>query len=208
MTESRRPRRTKADIERCIREAAEELIVEKGFSSVLLTDITRKAEIEPMVFYNRYNNMDEFYDEFVRRYDYWLTDTIKNEATSEASKENCDAIINGLCNALTVDKIMLEILRWEVSSSNDLTNRTAMFREMQNMQLVLKYKKMFINEGSPIDIAAFSALMIGGIYYLFLHKDRSTFCGLDLNDPNHIQTLQKTISQLIDMVFKTVSSIE
>lgn len=201
MTEKRRQRRTKADIERSIRQAGHELVNEKGFGSVLLTDITKRADIEPVVFYNRYANLEAFFTELIGQYDYWLQDSIKNEAAAQPSAKNCDHILNGLFSALCNDKTMLEILRWEVCTDNELSERTAMLREMQNMQLIKKYKKLFRDSGNPIDISAFAALMIGGIYYLMLHKDRSTFCGLDLNDPAARDTLRRTISQLTALVF-------
>lgn len=206
MSETRRPRRTKADIEKRINDAAVELITQKGFADVQLTEITRKADIEPMVFYNRYHNMDEFYDEFVKKYDYWLTDVIKQQGTdtTEPSEENCAEIMDGLITELISDKIMLEILRWEVGSGNPVTERTALFREMLNLQLVFKYKKLFREGNSPIDIAAFSALIIGGIYYQFLHRDRSSFCGLDFNDPKDIEIMRNTVSQLVKLVFSTL----
>ncbi|MBD5178506.1 MAG: TetR/AcrR family transcriptional regulator [Bacteroidales bacterium] len=207
MSETRRPRRTKADIEKRINDAAVELITQKGFADVQLTEITRKADIEPMVFYNRYHNMDEFYDEFVKKYDYWLTDVIKQQGTdtTEPSEENCAEIMDGLITELISDKIMLEILRWEVGSGNPVTERTALFREMLNLQLVFKYKKLFREGNSPIDIAAFSALIIGGIYYQFLHRDRSSFCGLDFNDPKDIEIMRNTVSQLVKLVFSTLN---
>lgn len=207
MSETRRPRRTKADIEKCINDAAVELITKKGFAEVQLTEITRKADIEPMVFYNRYHNMDEFYDEFVKKYDYWLTEVIKQQGadTSNPTEENCAGIMDGLISELISDKIMLEILRWEIASGNSVTERTAMFREMLNMQLVFKYKKLFRDGNSTIDIAAFSAIIIGGIYYLFLHRDRSSFCGLDFNDAKDIETMRTTVSQLVNLVFSTLS---
>lgn len=206
MSAQRRPRRTKAAIENCINTAAESLIAEKGFTSTLLTDITKRAGIEPAVFYNRYKNIDEFYDELVRRYDYWLSDVVKKQAEpeQEPSEDNCAAIFDGLFSALCEDKIMQEVLRWEVSEGNPTTQRTAIFREMQNMQLVFKYKKLFRDGNSPIDIASFSALLIGGIYYLFLHKNRSTFCGVDLNDPADLEEMRRTIRSLVSLVFATL----
>lgn len=111
MSETRRPRRTKADIEKCINDAAVDLITTKGFANVQLTEITRAAGIEPMVFYNRYKNLDEFYDEFVKRFDYWVTDVIKQQgaAGTVASEENCTKIFDGLISELMTDKIMSEI---------------------------------------------------------------------------------------------------
>lgn len=207
MSERRRPRRTKADIEKCINDAAIEMITRKGFANVQLTDIIRQADIEPVVFYNRYRNMDEFYDEFVKKYDYWLSDAITKQGNdrSEPSEEHCAEILNGLITELITDKIMLEVLRWEVAESNQVTERTAMLREMLNMQLVFKYKNLFREGKSPIDIAAFSAIIISGIYYLFLHRNRSFFCGLDLNDPKDIETIRTTVRQLVHMVFSTLT---
>ena len=36
-----------------------------------------KTKIEPITFYNRYKNQEEFYDNFVRQFDYWFNDTLK-----------------------------------------------------------------------------------------------------------------------------------
>ena len=63
---ARRPRRSKADIEDAIHKAAVSQIKKKGFSLALVTDIVKRAKIEPVVFYNRYKNLDEFYDTFVK----------------------------------------------------------------------------------------------------------------------------------------------
>lgn len=204
MGEQRRERRTKADIEQAINEAAEKQISEKGFANVLLSDIIREAKIEPAVFYNRYANLDIFYTEFLQKYDYWVTDEILSEASEEPSAEKCKAIFNGLLDDLSTESMMREILRWEITEGNDTTNRMAMLREMFNMQLIFRYKKLFREKNSPMDITAFAALIIGGAYYLLLHCDRSTFCGLDLNEETDMVRIRKTIAQLTDMVFQTL----
>lgn len=208
MTKPRRPRRTKEDIEKSINDAAVDLIGRKGFAGVQLSDITRQADIEPVVFYNRYKNLDEFYDEFVKKYDYWVAQGIKRQDTPEdealPTKDYCKKVLIGLISDLRDDKIMREILRWEISSANPVTERTAMLREMLNMQLVFRFKKLFRESDSSIDIAVLSALMVGGIYYLFLHRDRSTFCGLDLNDPGDIERMKKTVDAIVDLAFSTL----
>lgn len=206
MSETRRPRRTKADIEKRINDAAYDLITQRGFIDLQLTEITRKAEIEPVVFYNRYQNLEDFYGEFIKKYDYWLTETISQQGTeqNDPSEENCEKILDGLITELLNDKIMLEVLRWEIAVDNPTTQRATLIREVQNMQLVQKYKKMFRDCESPINIAAFSSLIIGGIYYLILHRDRSSFCGLDYNDPKDLDILRTTVSQLVKLVFSTL----
>ena len=66
---------------------------------------------------------------------------------------------------------MLELLRWEIAEGNETTVRTAMLREMHTFPLAKIYEEKF----KDIDISAISALIIGGIYYLNLHRDRSKF---------------------------------
>ena len=208
MTKPRRPRRTKEDIEKSINEAAVDLIVRKGFAGVQLSDITRQADIEPVVFYNRYKNLDAFYDEFLKKYDYWVSEGIKRRNATEDDAtptiDYCKTVLNGLITDLQEDKIMREILRWEIADANAVTERTAMLREMLNMQLVFKFKKLFREGESSIDIAVLSALMISGIYYLFLHRNRSTFCGIDLNDPGDIERMRKTVDAIVDLAFSTL----
>ena len=81
MTEDkkRRPRRSKANLIECINNAAEDQIKKDGFSNVLVTDIIKRAKIEPAVFYNRFENLESFMSEFVKRYDYWFSDILKDD---------------------------------------------------------------------------------------------------------------------------------
>lgn len=63
----KRYRRRNVDIKADIVKAAESLIKRKGFTSMLVTELIKKARIEPLVFYNRYNNLGDFYDDFVKQ---------------------------------------------------------------------------------------------------------------------------------------------
>lgn len=202
MAEKRHVRRTKADIENRINNAAYDMIAQRGFIDLQLTEITHKAEIEPVVFYNRFQNLEDFYGEFIKKHDYWLTDSIskQGEEQNNPSEENCAIILDGFITELLNDRIMLEVLRWEVAVDNPITERVALVRELHNMQLVQKYS----DNRSPISMAAFSSIIIAGIYYLILHRDRSSFCGLDYNDPKDLDILRTTVSQLVKLVFSTL----
>lgn len=70
--EKKRFRRTKIAIERDVLQAVGSLIEELGFSNVTLTGVARRAKIEPAVFYRRYNNLEELFDKYTQKYDYWL----------------------------------------------------------------------------------------------------------------------------------------
>ena len=94
---------------------------------------------------------------------------------------------------------MLELLRWEIAEGNETTVRTAMLREMHTLPLVNIYEEKFKDTG--IDISAISSLIIGGIYYLNLHRERSKFSDIDLNTEQGQQRIEKALDTFGKMIF-------
>lgn len=195
---ARKPRRTKADLEKAINMAAEKLIVERGFSDTLVTDIMRMADIEPTVFYKRYKNIAEFYSEFVKKRDYWFSDVIKDAMKGEDMMEDVYNMLCCLLSELSGKSLMLELLRWEVAQGNDITNYTSKLREEHTLPLAGKYLSHYF--GTNVDIVAWSALLISGIYYLCLHKDRAPFCGIDVNNPDHVERLKRALRAIVEQL--------
>ena len=193
----KRYRRTNVDIQADIVKAAESLIKKKGFASMLVTELIKKAKIEPLVFYNRYDNLSEFYDEFVKRYDYWFKDVLTNIPFPTDSELGYIDIFKDVHKSLQDKSVMLELLRWEIAEGNETTVRTAMLREMHTLPLVNTYKGKF----KDIDISAISALIIGGVYYLNLHRDRSKFADIDVNTEQGRKRIENALEELGHMIF-------
>lgn len=196
-TKTRRPRRSKADIEAAIQRAAIAQIKKKGFSLALVTDIVKRAKIEPIVFYNRYKNLDEFYDKFVKKYDYWLSNIVHGLADELDTTDGHADIMTQLLDNLLNDGIMTELLRWEVSEGTHITERTARLREMDVTDLIAKYSS---EKKQSIDLVAISALIVGGIYFMVLHKDRSTFAGIDLNSTEGQRRIEHAFRHIARMI--------
>ena len=195
----RRPRRSKADIEDAIHKAAVTQIKKKGFSMALVTDIVKRAKIEPIVFYNRYKNLNEFYDSFVKQYDYWLSDLIRANASGVDTQQGFVDIFNQLVDKLAGDEIMVELLRWEISEGNHITERTARLRELHSIELINQHKDKYTENSGIVPLIA---LIVGGIYFMVMHKDRSTFGGIDINTPDGRQALANAFDTFGEMVFK------
>lgn len=195
-----RNRRTKADITEDIRKAAVEQVIKRGFSSSMVTEIIKKAKIEPPVFYHRYKNIEEFYSEFVKGYDYWFSDIADRAMKSNDNpKVQFIALMNGLQEALKEKSVMQELLRWEVAEGNETTKRTATLREMFTLPIAEKYKILF--ENTCVDFVALSSLLIGGLYYLNLHKERSTFCAIDMTKDDGLERINKAINSFANIMF-------
>ncbi len=196
---TRRPRRSKADIEEAINKAAVAQIRKKGFSLALVTDIVKRAKIEPIVFYNRYKNLDEFYDEFVKNYDYWLSDLVRDSVEEIGSEEGYSNILEKLLTNLMSEDIMTELLRWEIAEGNHITERTSRLRELHALELTNSYGSIYHRE--RFDVMAITALIVAGIYYLVLHKDRSTFAGIDINTMAGKRRVMNAIRSISSMMF-------
>jgi AcrR family transcriptional regulator len=202
----RRKRRTNRDIEESLDNAVIQLAKEVGFQNISVRAITRKAKIEPIVFYNRYNDLDDFIDEFVKKYDYWFSDVAKESEDIKDERTSYISILNSLFRSLKENGLMQQLLKWELSSSNDITLRTARLREFHTLPLVKKYMEEFVN--SPVEIDAVSALIIGGIYYLVLHADLSTFGGIDVNTEQGSKKISDAIEYFGNVFFPDVSPVD
>lgn len=206
MERSRRKRRSAEDIEKTIIEVATRLIREKGFNGLTATGIMQQAAIEPVQFYRRYTDLNGFIDEYVKRFDYWFSDVIKPYSNTGKDKEQYEQIVNGLLDALLENKIMQELLRWEVADCNETSCRTARLRELHTLPLCTRYAEVF--KDSDIDIVAVSAMLVGGIYYLILHKELSTFGGIDLNAAADRERIHKAVRSLSELLFTSLKPSE
>lgn len=194
-----RIRRTKATIIEDIRKAAVESVLKRGFSGSLVSEIIKKAKVEPVVFYNRYHNLEEFFSEFVKGYDYWFSDVAKEANKQEKPYDQFIALIEGLQECLIEKSVMQELIRWEIAEGNDITKRTASIREMFTLPLAEKYDDLFKNSG--IDFVAIATIIVSGLYYLYLHKDRSTFCNIDMNTEEGRNRINQAIKFLSKLLF-------
>lgn len=194
-----RIRRTKATIIEDIRKAAVESVLKRGFSGSLVSEIIKKAKVEPVVFYNRYQNLEEFFSEFVKGYDYWFSDVAKEANKRETPHDQFIALIEGLQECMIEKSVMQELIRWEIAEGNDITKRTASIREMFTLPLAEKYDDLFKNSG--IDFVAIATIIVSGLYYLYLHKDRSTFCNIDMNTEEGRNRVNQAIKFLSELLF-------
>lgn len=198
-----RIRRTKATITENIRKAAVESVLKRGFSGSLVSEIIKKAKIEPVVFYNRYQNLEEFFSEFVKGYDYWFSDVAKEANKLETPHDQFIALIEGIQECMIEKSVMQELIRWEIAVDNDITKRTASIREMFTLPLAEKYDDLFKNSG--IDFVAIATIIVSGLYYLYLHKDRSTFCNIDMNTEEGRSRVNQAIKFLSELLFSKIN---
>lgn len=194
----RKKRRSIEEIEKAVFLATEKLVSEKGFSNVAFTEIMRLAEVEPQVMYRRFNGIEDLYDKFIRYYDYWLHDIVEYNLDEDDPVASMKNIITGLTKSLYENPIMQKILVWEVSENHKLTCRAAVNREVNSLPLLNFFRT---NLPKNVNFDCFTSLLIAGVYYLIIRRERSLFCGVDYNKDEGKSLLIDTITQLIELAY-------
>ena len=206
LEKKKRYRRTKAAIERDVMQAVDSLIEEVGYRNLTLTAVANKAKIEPAVFYRRFANLEELFDVYTRKYDYWLGTILASIPTDLKEEESLHWILQTLIQSLHKNKGMQQLLIWELSDDNPTTRRTAQLRESINEPLIRLLEQKF--KGSSLDINVISAVIISGIYYLILHRKRSHFCDVDYNSRAGKDRFKEGVRQLTNLLFEKLKEEE
>lgn len=196
----RAPRRTQTEIEENIMEELEKLVIKKGFSNILLTDLINSSGVEASVFYRRYGTVSNALNMLSRRYDFWLNNAIDIKQLSKLGpKEFYKNILKSLYRELKNNLTMQKLLIWELSEDNEETRRSSNMREDINMGLLSYYELLFKN--THIDIKLVTAILISSIYYMILHKDRSSFCTIDFNSETAENKIFNGIDYIVEIIF-------
>lgn len=197
-----RVRRTKQQLEHCIMEAMETLTIQKGFAALSMLEVARQAKIEPQVIYNRYGGMDGLLAAFTKRYEYWLndiSDKLQTKYEKGLYQEFIVGLFQGIAKKLYKDRAMQQLLIWEVTERNFITDKSAVYRESNVRFICNHYEKLL--EKSGISFNAISSILTAGIYYLVLHKDASTFCTIDYKSKEGQEAMQQAIEDLFTLIF-------
>lgn len=194
-------RRNKEEVDRDILIATKELVEEFGFNKLTLAKIAEKASLAPNMFYKRYPDLDKLIEKFTKKYDYWLNDILEIPPFDKSKPhEYYKTVMLQLSKSLYENKAMQQLLIYELSNDNTTTRRTAKLRELDSDTGLKEYDEIF--KGTNVDIRAHTALMIAGIYYLILHKDRSSFCGIDLTTDEGKERLRDCVLTICNFLFQ------
>lgn len=201
----RGPRRTNEELHRDLFENLAVAIKEIGFQKLTLQDVCRYANVRPNVIYHRYGSLNGLLEVFNKsQHDYWV-DSIseKNlEILIRNPKEYYFRIADGLIEALYDEQgWFLASLVWEITDDNELTRTLANKREIVTTQLTQYLDGLFAH--SNLDSRAIDAILIAGIYYLVIRRERSSFNGIDFSSEEGKARLIEAVHSLISVLFMT-----
>lgn len=198
-----RVRRTYHELKEATLRAVSELSKEKELSNITMVDIGEQAGIRVDVLKRNYTSVEKILSLYAASVDYWISDLFDPKHPLETGNEQVmiEAFAR-LAGDLYNDREMQKLLIWELSEDNPTTRRLAANRELFYADVFAGYNKLFKDTGLHIDII--SALINAGIYYLILHRKRSTFWGVDFSKRPEKKRFIEAIGQVITLIFNTL----
>lgn len=204
-TKKKRIRRTNAEVEKAISTAMDRLVEKHGLLNITANMLMAEAGIESPVFFNRYGSIDDLVYEYVCGKDFWFTGKLPYSSIDKDGPE--EYYINTLlklADTIKNSRLTKDTLVWELYSESESTSKLALFKEMENEALLVYYSKVFKDTG--INIRGITAILIAAIYYLYLHKDKSTFCGIDLNTKSGQEGFTELLRSIVRKLFAGIQN--
>ena len=193
-----RKRRTKKELEEIIWAAFERLVIRGGFNSITLVKLAHEAGVEPPVIYNRFENMDDLFEQYAKRKDFWL-DSSASIDLELSPKENQIKLLTDLIDNLYDNELMQRLLLWGLNDTNKITRLIAMNREFESSFIIEYFNKAFKNSGLNVNIA--NSILIAGIYYLIIQRKISTFSSVDYTKEETKEQMKQTIRDMANKLF-------
>lgn len=157
--------------EQKIIDAVESLLLNQGFPVLGINAIARQAGCDKVLIYRYFDGFDGLLQRFAESHDlWWNVDEIIVENMDEISQLALPVFLERLLKrhikALQARPLTQEIMAWELSASNPLTQALHKMRSEQGMLLVKKVRLHFNQPG--IDIGGILGIFGSAINHLII----------------------------------------
>ena len=169
--------RSRLKTEQRILDAVGTILLEQGYPAVGINAIARQAGCDKVLIYRYFGGFDELLLAFAETTTlWWEVDEIINETAAEcaaiALPDYLQTLLNRYVTALESRPLALEIMAWEMSAQNDLTNTLARIRGERGMELVKRIRTYYHQPN--IDIGGILGVFGASINYLIIRTRKQS----------------------------------
>ena len=172
------------------------LVKEVGFPKITLTAIAQVANVNLSVVCRHFGTLENLLEVYSHKFDYWLAAILDADQTgTHNDSEFLNSVANSFVKTLSKDKEMQQLMAWELTEDNPITRRSAKQRDVM-IEKILPVYEGFLNhlDANP---RAILAVVVAGMYYIILRKDRSKFCTIDFSTKHGMKLLSDTMVKII-----------
>jgi AcrR family transcriptional regulator len=186
--------------------AVHAILMEEGYGALGINAVAQRAGANKVLLYRYFGSLEGLLEQYVDRMDPFpnLIEAIEHELGNRETltvDEVCRIIFTTLEQAILENPSFAEMLKWEIVSSNHLTQKIAQSREQSGRQLT-EYLKEHYHWDKTKDIEAVLAILTGGLFYLWMREDSvCTFNGVPLSRPEGRQRLLLAATDIVKSIF-------
>lgn len=188
-------------------EALEQIICEGGVSAAGINNTAKIAGVDKVLIYRYFGGFNELLKEFIKQKDFFANFVISEESlsklnTTKSKKDFLKSILINQYHYIKSNKVFAEILIWELSTKNEITEYIANEREQIGLINLNRLSEKF---NIKKDFTIISALLISGVYYLALRsKTVDDFNGIKLNEESGQNEIERGITLILDSVLNKI----
>jgi AcrR family transcriptional regulator len=169
--------RSRLQTEQRILDAVGTLLLEQGYPAVGINAIARQAGCDKVLIYRYFGGFDELLLAFAETTTlWWEVDEVISETAAECSgialPDYLQTLLNRYVTALESRPLALEIMAWEMSAHNNLTNALARIRGERGMELVKRIRSYY--QQPNIDIGGILGVFGAAINYLIIRTRKQS----------------------------------
>jgi len=169
--------RSRLKTEQRILDAVGTILLEQGYPAVGINAIARQAGCDKVLIYRYFGGLDELLLAFAETTTlWWKVDEIISESAAEcaaiALPDYLQTLLNRYVTALESRPLALEIMAWEMSAQNNLTNTLARIRGERGMELVKRIRAYY--QQPNIDIGGILGVFGAAINYLIIRTRKQS----------------------------------
>ncbi len=169
--------RSRLQTEQRILDAVGHLLLEQGYPAVGVNAIARRAGCDKVLIYRYFGGFDELLLAFAETTElWWGVDEIMPESAAQcaaiALPDYLGTLLDRYVRALEARPLALEIMAWEMSAQNNLTNALARTRSERGMELVKRIRAYYHQPN--IDIGGILGVFGAAINYLVIRTRKQS----------------------------------
>ena len=169
--------RSRIQTEQRILNAVGSILLDQGYTAVGVNAIARQAGCDKVLIYRYFGGFDELLLAFAETTTlWWEVDEIITETAAECAEialpDFLQRLLNRYVTALESRPLALEIMAWEMSEQNNLTNTLARIRGERGMELVKRIRAFYHQPN--IDIGGVLGVFGASINYLVIRTRKQS----------------------------------
>ena len=169
--------RSRLKTEQRLLDAVGSILLEQGYPAVGINAIARRAGCDKVLIYRYFGGFNELLLAFAETTTlWWEVDEIITESAEECSSiplpDYLQSLLNRYVQSLESRPLALEIMAWEMSAQNSLTQRLARTRGERGMELVKRIRAYY--QQPNIDIGGILGVFGAAINYLVIRARKQS----------------------------------